>query len=238
MRTLILLGWLLLPVGFGIWHYGPGQDRVRLDDVSKLLAKGDQLAADEEWAEAVSAYDEALKLLPPEKVSAARRIRLAKAKAQMQIEQLPVAHGDLRALCDELQTDPKADRKLLAEARSTLAQAHYYMTWVMRLEGLPREVWEPEIESARQTYRLLAEQAGERGDEVAERKNQEDLEAAVRLARMDLTELQGLPLPKQCCGCCSGKKPGRSMSKGKVGQQRPKDARGASSGPPPDTTGH
>lgn len=237
MRTLLLMSWLLVPVGFGIWHYGPGQDRMKLDQVSTLLAKGDSLAAGEEWEEAVTAYEDALQLLPPDRVEMQRRIRLAKAKAEMQSEKLTSAHHELKSLCDELASDPKADRTLLADARSSLAHAHYHLTWVMRLEGLPREAWEPEIEAARQTYKLLAEQAGERGDEKAEQKHKEDLEAAVRLARMDLGELQGLPLPKQCCGCCSGKKPSPNKNKGKPGP-RPKDARGASSGPPPDTTGH
>ena len=67
----------------------------------------------------------------------------------------------------------------------------------MRLEGLTKEAWEPEIEAARQTYRLLAEQSESAGDTNAAKKNREDLESAVRLARMDLTELQGLPLPSQ-----------------------------------------
>jgi hypothetical protein len=96
---------------------------------------------------------------------------------------------------DELQEDPGADPAVLAEARSTLANAQYYMTWLMRLEGEPRDVWEPEIEAARQNYRLLAEQADRQGNSQRARKCQEDLEAAVRLARMDLGELQGLPLP-------------------------------------------
>jgi hypothetical protein len=235
MRLLLALGWLLLPVGFGIWHYGPGQERLKLDDVGALLARGDQHAADEEWAEAIGAYDEALKLLPAEKYEAAWRIRLARAKAQMQGEQLPEAHKKLRALSEELQGDPRAPRGLLAEVRSALAQARYYTTWLMRLEGLPREQWEPEIESARQTYRLLAEQAGERGDAAGKRRHQEDLEAAVRLARMDLGELRGLPLPSQCR--CPSRKISRSKAKARAGEKLP-DARDASSGPPPDTGGH
>ena len=60
------------------------------------------------------------------------------------------------------------------------------------MEGFGQDVWEPEIEAARQTYKLLAEQAS---DPKQRQKHQEDLEAAVRLARMDLGELQGLPLP-------------------------------------------
>ena len=93
---------------------------------------------------------------------------------------------------DKMPRDDMA--KLLTEARSTLANSQYYMTWLMRLEGYGQEVWEPEIEAARQTYKLLAEQAA---DPKERQRHQEDLEAAVRLARMDLGELQGLPLPSQ-----------------------------------------
>jgi hypothetical protein len=196
MRTLLLAGWLLLPVGVGIWHYGPGQERMQLDAVAALLAKAEGCTAEKQWAEAVGAYEEALKSLPPGKEAEGRRVRLEKAKVQMLASQLPAAHHDLKALCEELQDDP-AEAKLLAEARKALAQSQYYMTWLMRLEGLPRDAWEPEVEAARQTYRLLAEQAEATGDEAEAGKNRADLEAAVRLARLELSELQGLPLPSQ-----------------------------------------
>ncbi len=45
MRTLFLLGWLMVPVVFGAYHYGPGQDRLRLDDAARTLSEADQLAA-------------------------------------------------------------------------------------------------------------------------------------------------------------------------------------------------
>jgi tetratricopeptide (TPR) repeat protein len=197
MRTFLLLGWLLVPVGFGIWHYGPGQDYLTRDDASRMLAQADALVKEGDWAAAVDAYDEALKLLPPDMVAAQRRVRLEKAKAQMMASQLPTALADLKVLAEELQGDLQADKKLVADTRESLAQAHYYMTWLMRLEGLTRDVWEPEVEAARQNYRLLAEEAQKRGDEEAATKSREDLEAAVRLARMELSELQGLPLPSQ-----------------------------------------
>src|SRR5262249_43225614 len=110
---------------------------------------------------------------------------------------LPGAHEDLKGLVEELKEDPNAEAQVLAEARTALAGSQYYMTWLMRLEGQPREVWEPEIEAARQTYRLLAEQSAAKGDSGNAKKHQEDLESAIRLARMDLSELQGLPLPSQ-----------------------------------------
>ena len=71
------------------------------------------------------------------------------------------------------------------------------MTWLMRLEGKPREKWEPEIDSARATFKLLAAEATKRKDQKAAKRNLEDLEASIKLARMDLGELQGLPIPSQ-----------------------------------------
>jgi hypothetical protein len=192
----------LLPVLVGFYHAGPGQERALLDNLARVLPEADRSAADGRWADAQQGYEQALTLLPAQRIQEARRIRLELCKAQMLNKQLPVAHQELKTLVDELKDDQRNNDRnttspLLAEARSALANSQYYMTWLMRLEGQPRDRWEPEIESARQTFRLLAEQAGGRGDEPAARNHREDLESAIRLARMDLSDLQGLPLPSQ-----------------------------------------
>jgi hypothetical protein len=197
MRILLLAAWLLLlPVALA-YHLGPGQARLALDAAAAKLAEAERLVRAENYAEAADAYEDALKLLPAERKTEARKVRVERAKAMMLARRLPEAHADLKALVDDLQGDAAADPALLADARAAMASSQYYMTWLMRLEGLGRDVWEPEIESARQTYKLLAEQAGRHGDAAAVQKNQEDLEAAIRLARLDLSELQGLPLPSQ-----------------------------------------
>src|SRR6478752_3749119 len=100
MRTLLLLGWLMVPVLFGAYHYGPGQEKLRLDDAARVLAEADRLATAQDWP-----------------VAAARRIRLKRAQAQMLARQLPEAEAGLDTLVDELQGDKAADPKLLAEAR-------------------------------------------------------------------------------------------------------------------------
>jgi len=197
VRILVLTGWLLLAVGGVTYHLSAGPRQEKLDAVARLIKEAEAAAADQDYVNAVDRYDEALKLLPEDRKAEARKVRLEKAKAQMLAKQLPEAHADLKALVDELATDPDADPKLLAEARSAMANANYYMTWLMRLEGLGQDVWEPEVEAARQTYKLLAEQAEASGDAAAAKKHKEDLEAAIRLARMDLSELQGMPLPSQ-----------------------------------------
>lgn len=197
MRILFLTGWLLVPVIGAAWHYGPGQERMQLDRVAATLAQADQAAAAGQWEQADALYEEALRMLPAERVADVRRVRLEHAKTQMQCHKLPIAHEDLKALVQELAADPSADQRVLDEARAALANAQYYVTWLMRLEGYVREDWEPEIEAARQNFGLLAEQSQAKGDAAGATKHEEDLESAIRLARMDLAELQGLPLPSQ-----------------------------------------
>jgi hypothetical protein len=133
--------------------------------------------------------------LPKECHAERRGLTLERAKCRMLCSELPQANAELEALVRELEEDPAADAALLSDARRTWANSEYYMTWLTRLEGASKEEWEPRIEAARQVYKLLAAD----GEASAETKKgvQEDLEAAIRLARMDLGELQGLPLPSQ-----------------------------------------
>ena len=92
----------MVPVLVGAYHYGPGQERLRLDDAAGLVRPGGAARRQQEWAEAVERYDEALRLLPADRVAEARRLRLERAKAQMLAKKLPDAHRDLQALVDEL----------------------------------------------------------------------------------------------------------------------------------------
>src|SRR5260221_4718824 len=211
MRKIALFVWLLIPVAIGAYHYGPGQDRLRSDRAESAIERAEAAARDARdtaakdgdeaargyWAQAEEAYAEAIELLPPGKTAAARALRLERAKAQMFVSQLPEACHDLAALVDEIAGDPAPDAKLLDGARTALANAQYYTTWLMRLEGASRDEWEPQIEAARPNYKLIAEKADSAGDPKLAAATREDLESAIRLARMDLADLQGLPLPSQ-----------------------------------------
>jgi len=197
MRALLLVAWLLIPVVAAAWHFGPGQDYVQLEKAGAAQRRAENALAEKDYAAAVEGYDAAIKALPADHAGEARALRVEKAKAMMLARQLPEARAELDDLVASLQTDATADPALLANARSALAASQYYMTWLMRLERQPRDLWEPEAEAARQNYRLLAEQAESRGDMVTAKQLREDVESAIRLARMDLGELQGLPLPSQ-----------------------------------------
>jgi len=181
----------------GTGHFGPGQEKLLLDDIGKLLEQAEDAEEVGDWGVALEAYGQVLAELPKDAVDEALQVRLAQAKAQMKVSQLPSAYRDLRGLLDDLTADPSAEPDLVADARSTLASAQYYMTWLMRLEGQPREDWEPVIEASRQNYRLLAQNAEKAGAGNRAETHKKDLESSIRLARMDLGELQGLPLPSQ-----------------------------------------
>jgi hypothetical protein len=198
MRGALLVVWVLLPLGLVAYHLGPGQERMKLDAAGRRLEEARAHAARAEWAAAVEAYDQAMAALPVEEVAVRRRARLERDKAAMQASGLPEANDDLDALLAEVQAAPAAERAadpaLEHDVRQALASAQFYMTWLMRLEGRPREDWEPMVEAARQNDRLLAERAT---DPAVRRGHEEDLAAAIRLERLDLGELQGLPLPSQ-----------------------------------------
>lgn len=194
MRNVLLVTWLLLPIGAWAYHEGPGQDRVALDATDGILVDAHAAATAGEWRDAVRGYEEALAKLPKDQEATSRRLRLELNKARMQAKGLGTAREELETLVDELAGDEAADPQLLAEARQALARAQFFTTWLMRLEGVSREEWEPEIEAARQTWRLLAEQAG---TPAQKEQHQKDLEASIRLARLEIEDLQGLPLPSE-----------------------------------------
>lgn len=235
MKILILTLWCLIPLGLVAFHYGPGRTGIALDETSEILAAAEHHAATENWKEAIASYELALAKLPKERVAEARPIRLAIAKARMQSNELPKAREELAALSAELEADPKADPALRDGTLAELASARFYMTYLMKLEGLPETEWEPEIEAARQERKLLVSRANETGDTKAAALHADDLEAAIRLARTDPADLYGKPIPKQCSACKSGKcnNPKPSAKPGK----KPEDSRGASSGAPIDGGG-
>lgn len=206
MRKLLIGLWLLLPIAAWAYHEGPGQERMALDATDAELDLARAAAAKGDWPAAIEHFEAAAKELPgldtPERLAASRRIRLSAAKAKLNASRLVEARRELKDIVKELVEDQTAagdatQAELLDEAREAHANAQYYWTWLMRLEGAPRSEWEPEVEVARQTYRLLAEEAEARGKSKMAVSHMEDLEATVKLARLDLEELQGLPLPSQ-----------------------------------------
>ena len=200
MRRALIAAWCFVPILFLGFHFGtPGKKLQRLDEIDQMVHQARYSVEQDDWEDAVDQFDKALALVPKDMVTESRKIMLEKCKAQMMAKQLPQAHSNLQGLLTDMlaESEEKQNFELISSTRSALANSQYYMTWLMRLEGEPEERWMPEIESARQHYKLLAEQFKQKGKPESAKKFEEDLESSIKLARMDLSELQGLPLPSQ-----------------------------------------
>jgi hypothetical protein len=192
MRGALIAVWCLLPAGGLLWHLGPGQELKRGDEAAARIAEAEAAVAAERWPDAAVAWAQALAALPKDEVDAQRRVRLEQAKTGLHVGQLPEVAPALDALLAEVQEDPACDPAFVDEVRLATAGASYYLTWLLRLEGAPREEWEAEVQTARQHYKLLAEATT---DSTTRAAREADLAAAIRLARLELGELQGLPIP-------------------------------------------
>src|SRR5262245_41927373 len=133
MRGAFLCLWLLVPAVALAYHYGPGQERMRSDNAGSALRQAKACVAAGDWAGARAAYDEALAQIPATNMQAIREVRLARANAMMEAQQLPEAYDELFSLSEELAADKTAPEKLVKETRNAQAGAQYYMTWLMRL---------------------------------------------------------------------------------------------------------
>ncbi|MFO1062286.1 MAG: hypothetical protein U0892_00245 [Pirellulales bacterium] len=234
MRSFFIICWLAIPLLAWAYHVGPGQEQLKLDDAGRLLHQASLAGKAEDFDRAKTLYSESLAKLPSDRKADAYVARLELAKAQTKSGQLPEGRASLETLLEEMEKDQSVDPKVFDQTREALAGAQYYMTWLMRLEGKAAEEWEPEADAARQNYRLLSEKSAEAGDDKQLESHRHDLEATIRLARMDLDELQALKIPKQCNGCCSNqcKKPGKPSQK-----KSEKKGQGANTGPLPDGSG-
>lgn len=204
MRKLLVLVWLLIPSALVAFHYGPGQPQLQRDRAASLLAQARSAESGQQYADAVALYSKAIAELPDSDVAARIQLRLAMAKSRNLTGELPEARADLESLLsDALAAD--VPQSIRDDVRATLAAAHYHVAWLMRLEGADAEEWTTETDAARQHFRLLAEQAV--AGSAQRTRHQENLEAVVRLARMDVNDLKAKPLPKECQNCkdCSGK---------------------------------
>jgi hypothetical protein len=238
MKKLLLAFWIALPVLGAVYHLVAGEQHRKMDAIGDHLRDARSLVQKSEWSTAATEFEEALEEIPDDADALRRDVRLELAQAKLNGTRLPEAHEELKKMLDELtssEAKEAGDAAFENRVRESLASAQYYMTWLMRLEGLSKADWGPEIESARQNYRLLAERAAAAKDGVEEKTQLENLEASIRLARLELTDLQGLPIPAPCKCCCSGQC--RARREGKKDGPKTRDARGASAGKPADGQG-
>jgi hypothetical protein len=196
MKRWLVLLWLLLPLPVLVWHFGPGQKWQARDRAQGLLRQAQRAETSRDWKAAEELFREAGSKVRESEPRLATQLDMALARMRYR-QGGAVAAIDLidRVIDDRrFREQPEA---LQREARELAGRIHYHAAWVMRLEGAQRDLWMEEAELARQNFRLLAEDSLAAGRVPYSQLQQTNLESAVRLQRLSLTELMARRLPDE-----------------------------------------
>ena len=148
-KNLLIFFWALAPVALLAYHYGPGQTGLAREEAKASIQAALEFEKNEQWQQAIDAYDEALAALPEEETARRMQLQLARANARIYVGELPEAMFAMEQLLDEAAKGD--DKKLENKVRASLASAQYYTGWLMRLELAEKEEWMEPVEKARQT---------------------------------------------------------------------------------------
>lgn len=231
MRKYLVLLWLLLPLPVVVLHFGRGQQWLALDKAGDLVRKAENAEKQENWSQADAFYQEAARLAGAQDNSLRMRLDLAQTRTRYRMGEAVDAIDRADRLLDDAALK-KMPVDFQREARELAGRIHYYAGWVMRLEGAGRELWMEEAELARQSFRLLTEKSESEGAVEYASVQQENLESAVQLQRLSLTELMARPLPKEG-QCMSNQGLTEQMNK-RRGQRGKKPGRGQEGEGPPN----
>jgi hypothetical protein len=196
MKRWLLLLWLLVPLPVVVWHYGGGQQWLARDRAHARIRQAEAAEARRDWNEAERMFREAAAEVGPADPRLRTRLDLAQVRMRYRLGgAVEAIDGIDRLIADRRFAEQPEE--LQREARELAGRIHYHAAWVMRLEGAQRDLWMEEAELARQNYRLLTEQSLAVSRTNHAELQQTNLETAVRLQRMSLTELMGRPLPEE-----------------------------------------
>lgn len=160
MRKWFTLLWLLCPVAALYYHFNEGQDQM-----ARVKARGHveairemESAGEPDYALIVEEYDKLTAELPKgEEPLVKHQIRLAKAKARLEMLDVVGATDELTLLLQETAQMHGEDAKLTRAVRETLGKAYYYATYLLKTNGAAESEWRPYAERTRQIFRFLAE---------------------------------------------------------------------------------
>jgi hypothetical protein len=231
MKKYAVLLWLLLPLPVLVTHFGHGQQWLALDHAGDLVRKAEAAEKSEDWKLADELYREASKLAGSSDPALRMRLDLAQTRTRFRNGDAVAAIDSSNRLLDDpaMASMPVEFRR---DARELAGRIHYYAAWVMRLEGAGRELWMEEAELARQSYRLLTEESSQQGATDYSAEQQKNLESAVQLQRLSLTELMARPLPKEG-QCMANQGLSEQMAK-RRGQRGKQPGRGPNQEGPPN----
>jgi hypothetical protein len=196
MKRWLLLLWLLLPLPVVVWHFGAGQKWLARDQAQGLLRQAQRAEAARNWKQAEELFRQAGGQLRDTEPRLATQLDMALARMRYRQGGAVAAIDMIDRVIDDRRF--RAQPELLQrEARELAGRIHYHAAWVMRLEGAQRDLWMEEAELARQNFRMLSEDNLAAGRAAYSQLQQTNLESAVRLQRLSLTELMARRLPEE-----------------------------------------
>ena len=160
MRKFFTLLWLLFPVAVLYYHFNEGPNqiarekaRIHVEGIREL-----EQAKEPDWEKVIEEYDKLTAELPKqENPLVLHQIRLAKAKARLEMLDVVGSIEDLNGLLQETALAHGDDAKITRATREMLGKANYYATYLLKTNGAAEEEWRPFAERTRQIFRYLAE---------------------------------------------------------------------------------
>jgi hypothetical protein len=162
IRKALVLLWLLFPVGVLAFHFNYGQSYMLREAASndlKRIAELEQLPDDQrDWEQIIAEYEKLEeKLAATELSDMIDRIKLAKARACLEMLDIGTAIEDLTELLQACATRYGDDAPITRAVRETLGKAHYHAALLLQESDLPEKEWRPFADRSRQLFRYLAE---------------------------------------------------------------------------------
>ena len=160
MRKFFTLLWLLFPVAVLYYHFNEGQNQIAREKarVHVVAIRELEQAKEPDWEKVIEEYDKLATELPAgEEPLVLHQIRLAKAKARLEMLDVVGSIDDLNALLRECALVHGDDTKITRAVRELLGKANYYATYLLKTNGAAEEEWRPYAERTRQLFRYLAE---------------------------------------------------------------------------------
>ncbi len=160
MRKIFTLLWLLFPVAVLTYHFNEGPRQMKRERARGHVEQIRAMEREKEpaWDAIVEEYDKLAGELPKdERPLVQHQIRLAKAKARLELLDVAGSIEDLTALLKECAQMHGDDAPITRAAREMLGKGHYYATYLLKTNGAAEEEWRPFAERTRQIFRFLAE---------------------------------------------------------------------------------
>jgi hypothetical protein len=160
MRKFFTLLWLLFPVAVLTYHFNEGPRQIALEKARQHVEKIHALeqVKDPDWEEIQTEYDKLAGELPKDGPTLVQhQIRLAKAKARLEMLDVAGSIEELTALLKETAVAHGEDAPITRATRETLGKAYYDATYLLKTNGAAEEEWRPFAERTRQIFRFLAE---------------------------------------------------------------------------------